>query len=299
MQTLRDFLLGNSRPSSIAPFRAATVIGICNARCVQCPMKFNGEIQDGYLTKDGKRERYIDYEQLLLSLVHGGDILSFSPVASEILIYPHWKSLAIKLRDLGVKLRFSTNGSALVERNVEFLIDNAVLSAMTFSIDAATKSTYDNLRVNLKFETIVENIKYFFHYAAKNNYSIQVGFSFCLMKRNYSEMAGFVDLVDSFRLAGENKISVGIGIHSLQQVGPKGYLNFMKEEHHSTIEPVSLGRAFAGMQERADALGIQVTVFNKYPLPAFNSKYLAELLAGNKPFVMNEALTVEKTLSFA
>lgn len=79
-----------------------------------------------------------------------------------------------------------------------------------------------------------------------------------------------IDLVESFRQVGENKISVGIGIHSLQLVGPQAYLTFMKEEHHSTIDSVDLANSFAKMQERADALGIQVTVFNSLSLNEFN-----------------------------
>lgn len=288
---MKDFLTGEVRPCSIAPMRSTFVIAVCNARCVQCPMKYSGAIQEGALNENGTRKKLVEYNQLLRALAHEEDIVNFLPLASEILLYPHWKKLALKLRDIGVKLRFSTNAMALSAESTRFLIDNALIGTITFSMDGSSKPVYENVRINLNFEKVVENIKYFFYYASKKNYAIQTGFSFVVMQRNFLDMPGFVDLVATFRRKrGGVKIGASIGVHSLQLVGPEEYLKFMEQEHHCGIDPVKLGEAFAKTQERAERQGIQVVVFNKYKINEFNEKYLKTLLSGKNPFVKKQGV---------
>jgi hypothetical protein len=151
-------------------------------------------------------------------------------------------------------------------------------------MDAGTKDLYERIRVNLKFDRVVKNVKYLFSYAAQNGYPLHVSFSFCLMRANFMDLPAFVDLVAAYREAGQGKVSVSIHVQNMREIGPAGYVEFMKTEHHSTIDPVAIGNALAEMKKRSDASRIQVDVFWLYSLEAFNKKYMDRLISGENPW---------------
>lgn len=283
---IRDFLLGQVKPIVISPVREINIISVCNARCIQCPGKFSGEIMHGLLLKGGIRIKEIEYSQVLRALTRDGDILNFFLNGSELFLYSKWKALSLKLRDAGARIRLCTNAMALTEPNARFLIDNMALGAMNVSMDAATKGLYERIRVNLKYDRVVKNVKYLLSYAAQKGYSLHVSFSFCLMRANFMDLPAFVNLVAEYREAGQDKITVSIDVQNMREIGPGGYVEFMKTEHHSTIDPAALGNAFAEMKSRADALGIPVAIFSRYSLDAFNKTYLDTLLSGENPWRM-------------
>lgn len=283
---MSDFLNGVTKPSEIAPMRSTFIIGTCNARCIQCPMRYSGEIQQGAVGKGGERIKYAEYKNVLRALSYEESIINFLPLASEFLLYKHWRDLAMSLRSTGVKLRFSTNAMALTKDNAEFLISNKLLGATTFSIDASSKETHSKIRIGLDYDKVVSNIRYFAAFASQHNYVIQLGFSMVLMVLNYKDMPGFVDLARSVREAGNGRVPVSIGIHSLQCVGPEKYLEFVETAHHSFINPIELGVAFSELQKKAEEANIQVVVFNKFKIKDFNDKYLSTLMGGVNPFHM-------------
>lgn len=61
-------------------------------------------------------------------------------------------------------------------------------------------------------------------------------------------------------------------------------MEFVKKEHHSTIDPVLLGNVLAETKRRADEQGIPVGIFSRYSLEAFNKMYLDKLLSGENPW---------------
>jgi sulfatase maturation enzyme AslB (radical SAM superfamily) len=281
---IRDFLIGQVKPVTVSPVREINIISVCNARCIQCPGKFSGEIEHGLLLKGGVRIKEIEYSQVLRALTKDGDILNFFLNGSELFLYSKWKALSLKLRDAGARIRLCTNAMALTESNARFLIDNKALGAMNVSMDAATKDLYERIRVNLKFDRVVKNVKYLLGYAAQEGYSFHISFSFCLMRVNFMDLPAFVDLAAAYREAGQNKITVSIDVQNMREIGAGGYVEFMKTAHHSTIDPVALGNAFAEMKNRADARGIPVAVFSRYSLDVFNKTYLDKLLSGENPW---------------
>jgi sulfatase maturation enzyme AslB (radical SAM superfamily) len=281
---IRDFLIGQVKPVTLSPVREINIISICNARCIQCPGNFSGEIEHGLRIKGGIRIKEIEYSQVLRALGREGDILNFFLNGSELFLYSNWKELCLKLRDVGAKIRLCTNAMALTESNARFLIDNMALGALNVSMDAGTKGLYERIRVNLKYDSVVKNVKYLLSYAAQKEYSFHASFSFCLMRSNFTDLPAFVELVAEYKEAGQGKITVSIDVQNMREIGPGGYVEFMKTEHHSTIDPAALGNAFADMESRADALGIQAGIFSRYSLEAFNKTYLARLLSGENPW---------------
>jgi len=124
----------------------------CNARCVMCPVE------------DWKREHTIMQQD------------TFDKIANEIKDYVDWierltiqldgeplmdRSLESRIRTLksaGIKfVAFATNGSLMTSRRAEGIIKSGV-DEVTFSVDGATKETFEKIRLRLNFDKVVNNI---------------------------------------------------------------------------------------------------------------------------------------------
>lgn len=80
-----------------------------------------------------------------------------------------------------------------IKKLVELEIDKFFIST-----DAATKKTYEKIRVNAKFERTVENIKFLFQTKKKMNaYFPEVAFHYIVNSINVDEMLQFLDFVIS------------------------------------------------------------------------------------------------------
>lgn len=130
-------------------------ISLCNARCVMCPVN------------DVKRDIRTMSPEL------------FEKIISEVKDYTGWiervtinlngeplldKSLEDKitrLKEINVKyVTFTTNGSLMTSARAESLLRSG-LDNIDFSIDGATKETYESIRGNLNYDVVFNNIKQF------------------------------------------------------------------------------------------------------------------------------------------
>ena len=109
------------------------------------------------------------------------------------------------------------------------------------SIDGATKETHESIRVNAKFEAVMENAKLFREYAKSRNTSFSI--TFCLMRMNWQEFGAFCQLADSWDCAAGINTVVSppeFGIYSLPPEGLRRVLSGM-EGQAPTLER-ELGR---------------------------------------------------------
>ena len=123
----------------------------CNARCIMCPVE------------DWKREHTIMKQD------------TFDRIAAEIKDYGDWiervtiqldgeplmdRSLESRIRTLksvGIKLvAFATNGSLMTSRRAESIIKSGV-DEVSFSVDGASKETFEKIRLRLNFDKVVKN----------------------------------------------------------------------------------------------------------------------------------------------
>jgi len=94
----------------------------------------------------------------------------------------------------GGEIGFNTNATLLgrhhIVRTVESGLDN-----LTFSIDGATRATYEKIRKGAKFDQIIKNIKDFVHYkkqAGSNHPKLMM--NYVIMEDNIQEIPLFVEL---------------------------------------------------------------------------------------------------------
>jgi sulfatase maturation enzyme AslB (radical SAM superfamily) len=256
----KAFLKGELKPPIVAPFRQVQLVAKCNARCIQCPGLYTGEIING----QGLDENYIDEA---FSQVE--NIFDFFMMGSEFLVYKRWKKIADHLVSNGVKLSISTNSIRLIPENIRYLIDNQVVRALNISMDGATKKTVESIRVKVKFDELVEKIAFLCRYATEKKYDFNLGISFVLMKRNYHEFPQLVRLIHQLR--GDNPLPrIHVYCQSLENYGePEEYINFVTREHHTLVDRTKLVAVFEDTLKASQSTGIPVRAFYTHKLEDF------------------------------
>ena len=92
-----------------------------------------------------------------------------------------------------IDMRIGTNGQLLDERMSKGLID-AGLQRLEVSLDAATKGTYEKIRIGGNFDKVVKNIHNFLEHRDKMNAKLPLlRISFVKLEANMHELDGCVD----------------------------------------------------------------------------------------------------------
>lgn len=171
-----------------------TVHGLCNASCVMCPVNEMPEkvimSTDRFISLVKKFEPYKD--QL--------DMISFVGMGEPLLD----KEVEIKIeiaKKIGFKrARIVTNASALTPVRARSLLD-AGLDLLIASIDSDNKNSYEKIRVNLKFDKVVSNVKFFIEMRDLGYYNASIHIRFCVMESNFVQVDSFsnfwIPLIDS------------------------------------------------------------------------------------------------------
>jgi len=265
---VRDFVTGNVRPSVVAPFRQAHLIAVCNARCIHCPGRFTGEISEGAPSYQGRRLKEMPIEDVERSFAREDDIIDFFPNGSEFLLLKSWQDIARRLKAQGVRVRVSTNGMLLTRDASDLLVKNGYLGKLNVSLDGGTKEIVETVRVGVKYDRVIANLEYLLRLAAVKRYTFIFSLSFALMTDNYQTLPKFVEL--AARLRDINPaVPPTIMVQALTKRRNSGYADFLSEHHPSLISHRALQDSFSAMQNRAEALGIPVSVFSTYTLADF------------------------------
>jgi len=85
------------------------------------------------------------------------------------------------------KVYFNTNAMLLNEDKTMKIL-NSPLDAITFSVDGASKETYENIRIGLQYDTVIRNIDNFLKRKAELNRNIHVTMQMVVDKTNMHEV---------------------------------------------------------------------------------------------------------------
>jgi molybdenum cofactor biosynthesis enzyme MoaA len=97
-----------------------------------------------------------------------------------------------------LQLQLVTNGLGLTEARLQSFSNRGMnLAAVQISIDAATKETYEKLRINGVFAELVGNL-YAVSNARKRQKINRLAFSFVVQAANFREMKSFVSMGKEF-----------------------------------------------------------------------------------------------------
>lgn len=123
----------------------------CNFACSSCPRP------EGAPT-------YLDLDALERWVERDGDAFRTEAVwlhfSGESLLHPRFFDIAALLADRGIRTRLSTNASLLNPRRRAALLASGI-EAVVFSIDAARRATYEQVRIGGDFDAVRANVRAF------------------------------------------------------------------------------------------------------------------------------------------
>lgn len=161
------------------------VSNICNLNCKMCE------------TQESRREKGLVSWEVFTKAADdfynaGVKNISFHTVNEPLLD----KDIISKLKYLnqkGMKLLLTTNGTL-----VNFFLEKVKEAGLTnftirFSIDGATKETFENIRIGANFEKVVENLIKTFEYKQKYHKNLEISVNYCVNKETLFEIPLFIE----------------------------------------------------------------------------------------------------------
>jgi sulfatase maturation enzyme AslB (radical SAM superfamily) len=195
----------NMVPSII---QIATVSGICNYRCIMCPIEDSPT--EEIMSNDRFRqiiERFIPYQAKQ-------EYLSFCGLG-EPTLDPHLPGKVKMAKDMGFKgVSVYTNGQ-LLRRTADQLI-SAMLDNLIVSIDGITPETQSAIRVHSNLGKVVEGTEYFLQARNTLNSRTKIIVRFTRQEKNQHEEEAFVNFWRK-RISPERGDS--ISVYNVHNVG--------------------------------------------------------------------------------
>ncbi len=154
---------------------------LCNYDCLSCPRK---NIYKNFFNMDvNKFKKIIDEVRPLKVTLNG---------LGEPLLHPNFYEIVKYMKDNGISVRITTNGSLLTSRVSNDLIRLGV-NLLNVSLDAATQETYNKVRFKYNFEKIKKNIINLQMLKRKARSKLpHIRTSFVIQRENYKELSKFI-----------------------------------------------------------------------------------------------------------
>jgi len=187
--TNKNFILSinrqklNCRPIDVISIE---INGTCNLNCIMCPRRNTNKERLVNIPYDKIKtilEKVCPYTQ---QIEIGG--------LGESLCHPDFKKIVKTIKDYGCKLCFSSNGTFFDNDEMSnFLVEN--VNVISISIDAATKETYQKIRIGGDFDKVINGIKRLQNKKAERQSSTPKLLSkFTVSRLNYHEVIDFIKL---------------------------------------------------------------------------------------------------------
>ena len=171
---------------------------ICNLRCPMCSITVP-EAREKYVTD--KHLSWEMYEKIILE-AEKYECPSLNPQGfNEPLLDQNLEDHIKFAKKHGfIDIFMNTNATLLSEERSKKILE-AGLTRLRFSLDAATKETFEKIRIGADYESVMKNIERFVELRNKGGYKLPViGVNFVKMKTNEHETDEFIekwkDIVD-------------------------------------------------------------------------------------------------------
>lgn len=179
----------SSRPSAVE----LPVAGKCNLRCEMCGLSHGDPLWPNWtLDQVSQFDPILRYAQLV------------NPTgAGEPLLVKEFINMLSYFSELRLSTSFFSNGTLLDDQMIDRLL-KCKISTINFSIDGATKETYEKVRKHARFETVLGNVRRFID--RKNQLKLSqplVRIAVVLLRDNIHE---FPDLIRLGKEIGVNGI---------------------------------------------------------------------------------------------
>jgi MoaA/NifB/PqqE/SkfB family radical SAM enzyme len=207
-----------------------SISNVCNLECIMCRGLWSSAIRSRREKLPPLPRLYGDsfFEQLWKYLPH---LKRLKFLGGEPLLITEYFRLWERMISDGLPIpsHVTTNGTQY-NRNVERVMEHVPMG-FAVSMDGATKTTLESIRVNAKYEEVIENCRRFREYARARKTSFSI--TFCLMRQNWHEFGDFCLMADSWDCsAGLNTVvqPPEFGIYSLPVGELRKVLNGMEAQ---------------------------------------------------------------------
>ena len=194
------------------------LVNRCNLECTMCFQGFRNDTKKYTLEIEELKKLFDEFKENKL------DAILFSN--SEPLLYKKFPEVLELAAKAGIMDQFLfTNGTLLNRKNSEIIL-NSSLTRLFVSLDAATESTYDKVRIPVnkkkintnRLSHIETNIKNFVSLRKELNKKLPLTrVSFVALESNYHEVDQFIekwiDIVDTVEIQKENSINFYDDLH--------------------------------------------------------------------------------------
>lgn len=177
------------------------ISNVCNYECVMCNGYFSSSIRKNREKLEPMQSFYDEdfVDQLVPFLPHLREMkfLGGEPFLNP-LYYKIWEKI-IEVNP-AVNAIITTNGSVLNDKSRAML--QRLKPAITVSLDSLDKTTYESIRRNGRFETVMENLRYFIELNRGTGKGMSL--SICPMRQNWKTIP------DLMRFCNRERICLGI-----------------------------------------------------------------------------------------
>ncbi len=161
--------------------------GVCNLRCIMC------DSNEKYLPNNDDLDEKL-YTKLIPEILPNISILQLTG-NGDVFYNKHSRKFLQTLDSSkypSLKIKFITNGNLFTPKMWETIKHNN-FDGINVSIDAATKETYEKVRVNGKWDLLMNNLELISDLKQKKVFGWFV-ISFVVLKSNYTEIKKFAEL---------------------------------------------------------------------------------------------------------
>lgn len=171
----------------------------CNLECVMCSGDFSSLIRKN---RENKPPLLSPYNEAFAD-----QLVEFIPYLEEVKFYggePFMIPIYYKIWDLIVSINPSTRisiqtNATMLNSRIKDLLEKGNFH-INISLDSVNKEIYEGIRINAKYDLVIENVKWFIDYCKRKN--TFVGISACAMQQNW------MDLPNILSFCNENDIQL-------------------------------------------------------------------------------------------
>ncbi len=169
----------------------------CNLECIMCRGELSSSIRQNRERKPPIPSPY-DSEfirQLDEFIPH---LQNSHFLGGEPFLIPQYLDIWERMIELNPKISISvqTNGTVMNERIMRIL--DKMSFSIAVSIDSIEKDTYEQIRVNAKFERVMENIRQLKQYCVRKGKMLTI--SYCPMQQNWHQLPAVVEFCNDLNV---------------------------------------------------------------------------------------------------
>lgn len=161
---------------------------VCNLACQMCPLQGMTRPR-GFMGFVQFKKIYDVLQTPFLNLTGYGE----SFLNKEIF------KMVSYAKSKGAFVKFDSNGTLLTPQNIEKALDSG-LDLLSFSVDGATKKTYEKIRQGSNFEVVTKGIRDLIEERKKRKSPLQVHLAMVVQNDNVAELLDLIKLGESLRV---------------------------------------------------------------------------------------------------